>query len=84
MPLQLSPEQENHVAEALRSGAYRSPDDVINRALEVLREQDEWLSANRQSIDAKIHRGIAQLNRGEGVLDDELDDRLERLKAQPE
>jgi Arc/MetJ-type ribon-helix-helix transcriptional regulator len=78
------PEQENQVAETLRSGACRSPDDVINRALEVLREQDEWLSANRKAIDAKIRRGIAQLDRGEGVPDDGLDDRLERPKAQPE
>ena len=51
---------------------------------QVLREQDEWLSANHQSIDAKIRRDMAQLDRGEGVPDDELDDRLERLKAQPE
>jgi Arc/MetJ-type ribon-helix-helix transcriptional regulator len=39
---------------------YRSPDDVINHALEVLREQDQWLAANRQSINAKIHRGIEE------------------------
>jgi len=84
MTLQLSPEQENRVAEALRSGAYRSPDDVIDRALEVLREQDEWLAANRQSIDAKIHRGIEELERGEGIPEDELDAHLELLKAQPE
>jgi Arc/MetJ-type ribon-helix-helix transcriptional regulator len=84
MTLQLSPEQENRVAEALRSGAYRTPGDMIDRALEVLREQDEWLAANRRSINAKIHRGIGELERGKGTPEDELDARLERLKAQPE
>ena len=84
MTIELKPEQEHRIAEALRSGAYSSPDDVIDRALEVLHEQDEWLTANRQAIDAKIRTGIAELERGEGIPEDELDAHLERLKAQPE
>ena len=84
MALQLSPQQENRIAEALRSGAYQNPDDVIDRALEVLHEQDEWLSANRQEINAKIQRGMEELERGEGIPEGELDAHLQRLKAQPE
>jgi Arc/MetJ-type ribon-helix-helix transcriptional regulator len=84
MTIELKPEQEHRVAEALRSGAYHSPDDVIDRALDVLHEQDEWLTANRQVIDAKIHTGIEELERGEGIPEDQLDAYLERLKAQPE
>ena len=84
MTLQLSPEQETRVAEALRSGVYQSPDEVIDRALQVLHEQDQWLAANRQSINARIQKGIAELERGEGILEDELDMHLERLKAQLE
>jgi Arc/MetJ-type ribon-helix-helix transcriptional regulator len=84
MTIHLNPEQEHRIAEALRSGAYRSTDDVIDRALEVLHEQDEWLTANRQAIDDKIRTGIAELERGEGIPEDELDAHLQRLKAQPE
>ncbi|MGH9452566.1 MAG: ribbon-helix-helix domain-containing protein [Terriglobia bacterium] len=84
MPIQLKPEQEHRIAEALRSGAYQTPDDVIDRTLEVLHERDEWLTANRQAVDAKIRRGIEELNRGEGISADELDSRLKRLKAQQE
>jgi Arc/MetJ-type ribon-helix-helix transcriptional regulator len=84
MTLQLSPEQETRVAEALRSGAHGSPDDVIDRALDVLHEQDRWLLANRQSINTRLQKGIAELERGEGVPEDELDTHLERLKAQPD
>lgn len=65
MTIELKPEQEHRIAEALRSGAYHSEEDVIDRALEVLHERDEWLMANRQSIDAKIQRGIEELERGE-------------------
>jgi putative addiction module CopG family antidote len=84
LTIQLKPEQEHRIAEAVRSGAYRSPSDVIDRALEVLREQDEWLMANRQAVDAKIRKGLEELNRGEGIPEDKLDAHLERLKAQPE
>jgi Arc/MetJ-type ribon-helix-helix transcriptional regulator len=84
MAIHLNPNQEHRVAEALRSGAYHSPDDVIDRALEVLHEQDEWLMANRQAIDAHIRQGIEELERGEGIPDDKLDAYLEQLKAQPE
>jgi Arc/MetJ-type ribon-helix-helix transcriptional regulator len=84
MAIELKPEQENRVAEALRSGAYSSPNDVIDRALEVLHEQDEWIAANRQAIDVTIRTGIAELERGEGIPEDELDAYLERLKAKPE
>jgi Arc/MetJ-type ribon-helix-helix transcriptional regulator len=69
----LNPEQESRIAEALRSGAYSSTDDVIDRALEVLHELDEWLAAKRQAIDNKSRTGIAKLERGEGIPEDELD-----------
>ncbi|MBV9442296.1 MAG: hypothetical protein JO217_06350, partial [Acidobacteriaceae bacterium] len=82
--IHLKPEQESRIAQAPRSGAYASPDDVIDRAVDVLHEQDGWLIANRQAIDAKIRTGIAELERGEGIPEDELDAYLQRLKAQPE
>jgi Arc/MetJ-type ribon-helix-helix transcriptional regulator len=84
MTIQLKPEQEHRIIEALRSGAYSSTDDVIDRALEMLHEQDEWLLAQRQHIDGKIQRGTAELERGEGIPEDELDAHLERLKTEPE
>ena len=84
MTIELKPEQEHRIAEALRSGAYGSPDDVIDRALEVLHEQDEWLTTNRPAIDAKIRTGIAELERKEGIPEDELDTHLARLKAEQE
>jgi len=84
MTIEIKPEQEHRIAEAVRSGAYHSPDEVIDRALEILHEHDEWLNANRAAIDAKIRTGIEELDRGEGIPEDELDAHLARLKAQPE
>lgn len=81
MPIQLKPEQEVRVAQALRSGGYLSEDDVIDRALEVLHEQDKWLLANRPAIEAKIRMGIEELESGKGIPEDQLDKYLARLKT---
>ena len=67
MAITLRPEHEQLVSEALRSGVYRTPDEVIGRALEMLKLQDQWLHDNRGAIHEKIARGLAQLDRGKGV-----------------
>ncbi len=77
----LNPEQERLVAQALQTGAYRDPDEVLDHALEVLRFQDEWLKGNKADITAKIDRGIAQLDRGEGIPEEALRERLAKRKA---
>ncbi len=47
-------------------------------------EQDRWLLENNEDINVKVRRGIEQLDRGEGIPEDQLDAHLARLKAQPE
>ena len=54
------------------------------RLLETQEEQDRWLLENRETIDAKIKRGIDQLDRGEGIPEDRLNAYLADLKAKPE
>ena len=54
------------------------------RLLETQEEQDRWLLENRGAINAKIRRGIEQLDRGEGIPEDRLDAYLTELKARPE
>ena len=39
MTIELKPEQEQRIAEAMRSGAYQKPDDVIDRALKVCKSK---------------------------------------------
>lgn len=54
------------------------------RLLETQEAQDRWLLENRELNNAKIRRGIEQLDRGEGIPDDRLDAYLATLKAKPE
>ena len=65
MTITLRPDQEKLIAEAIESGAYQDTNDVIDRALVMLREQGDWLSEHRQEISDKIDRGFAQFERGE-------------------
>ncbi len=76
MPITLRPEHERLIAEALRSGTYQSPDEVIKRALELLRDRDAWLAENR----GKIEEGYAAAQRGELIGSDEVHAQMEERK----
>jgi Arc/MetJ-type ribon-helix-helix transcriptional regulator len=77
----LNQQQERLVSQAVETGAYRNPHNVLDRALEVLRSEDDGLQENKTAINAKIERGIAQLDRGEGIPEEALRQRLEKRKA---
>jgi predicted transcriptional regulator len=61
-----------------------SAEEALLHLLETQEEQDQWLIDSRDAINAKIRRGIAQLDRGEGIPEDELDAYLTEQKAKPE
>ncbi|HXB70990.1 MAG TPA: hypothetical protein VNY05_22335 [Candidatus Acidoferrales bacterium] len=65
MTVELKPEIEALIQEQLRSGAYAKPEDVIERALEFLAAEEDWLAANRAEIAAQIEEGWASTQRGE-------------------
>jgi hypothetical protein len=52
------------------------------RLLETQEEQDRWLLENREAINARIKHGMDQLERGEGIPEDQLDIHLGKLKNQ--
>jgi len=60
-----------------------SVEEVLVRLLETQEEQDRWLLENRDAINRKIRRGIAELDRDEGISEGDLDAHLKKLKAQP-
>lgn len=70
MTINLRPEHEKLVTEAIERGAYRNPDEVIARALEILRAEDEGLYAQKEEIAQKIERAFEQFERGESFSAD--------------
>jgi hypothetical protein len=75
---------EARIRKQLQATGSGSVEEVLLRLLDTQEEQDRWLLENREEINAKIRRGIAQLDRGEGIPEDKLDVHLAKLKAQPE
>ena len=77
----LRPEHEKLVAQAMQTGAYENPDEVIRRALEMLRSEDEWIRDHKQEIAEKIERAFGQFERGEFFSAEESLDDMEKRKA---
>jgi len=75
---------EARIRKQLQATGCRSVEEVLLRLLETQEEQDRWLSENWDAINAKIRRGIEQLDRGEGIPENRLDSHLAKLKAKPE
>ena len=75
---------EARIQKQLQATGSASIEEVLLRLLDTQEEQDRWLLENREKINVKIRRGIAQLDRGEGIPEDQLDAYLTKLKAQPE
>src|SRR5713101_3350286 len=75
---------EARIKKQLQATGSATVEEVLLRLLETQEEQDRWLSENREAINAKIRRGISQLDRGEGIPEDHLDAHLSDLKAKPE
>jgi Arc/MetJ-type ribon-helix-helix transcriptional regulator len=81
MPIHLKPEIEAIIAVDLARGSYRSADEYVERAVEMLHGQEEWLVQNRADIAAKIEEGCASAQRGELLTEEQVRARLERRKS---
>jgi len=78
------PALEARIRRQIHATGAASPEEALLRLLETQEEQDRWLLENREGINAKIRRGIDQLDRGEGIPEDRLEAYLSELKARPE
>jgi putative addiction module CopG family antidote len=81
MTITLRPEHEKVVKQAIQSGAYRSAEEVIERALEMLRSEDTWLLNRKDDIAEKIDRAFGQFERGEFFSAEESRADMEARKA---
>lgn len=81
MTVNLRPEDEKLIQKQLNSGVFRSPEEVIHRALESLEAEETWLQENQGAIHNQIERGFAQFERGEGLTKEDSSSLLEAKKA---
>lgn len=78
-----NPAIEARLKKQVDSTGLGSVEEALLRLLETQEEQDRWLTENRNAIEAKIQRGLNQLDRGEGIPEHELDSHLAKLKTNP-
>ena len=80
MNVSLTPELEELIAEKVQSGRYTSASEVVREALRLFEEQDQLRQRRLAEIGRKIDRGLAQLDRGEGIPADQVRSRLRRTR----
>jgi antitoxin ParD1/3/4 len=67
MTVTLTPDQEQFIAEQIKSGHYHSADDVITQSLGLLRTQEEFIRTNTGELREQIAVGLEQIRQGESV-----------------
>ena len=68
MVIDLKPEQQRVIDQAVQSGAFRDPSEVVDQAFEIIREQldlGDWMLDQREEVASHIEEGFAQAERGE-------------------
>ena len=65
MDVLLRPELERFVAERVSAGQYTDASDIVNEALEVLKEQEEFTPEHEAYLRREVRRGLEQLDAGE-------------------
>ncbi len=65
MSLALDPATEQRIQREIARGPYREPAELINRALDLLESQENWLLRNKDAINERLEESMAQAERGE-------------------
>jgi putative addiction module CopG family antidote len=81
MTINLRPELEQLIRQDVERGPYKSVDEFLETAIQMLHEQEEWLETNRLDIAARIEEGYAAARRGELIDSDQVQSQLKEKKA---
>jgi putative addiction module CopG family antidote len=64
MDVLLKPELEQFVADKVKAGQYADASDIVNEALEVLKEQEQFTPQHEAYLRREVRRGLEQLDAG--------------------
>ncbi len=70
------------VKQEIASGRFRSPEECIAAAVELLHERDAGRDGSVEKLNAKLDEAIAEAARGELMPLDEFRDELRKMKAE--
>jgi putative addiction module CopG family antidote len=81
MTIHLKPEFETLIQKDLARGAYRSIEEFVERAVQLLHDEEALLHESRDAIHEQIGLGLAQLDQGHGMSGEVSRTRLRDKKA---
>jgi antitoxin ParD1/3/4 len=81
MTIQLPPELERLIQKDIELGGYQSVEQFVERAIQLLHDEEHLLQENKEAIHEAIGEGLAQLDRGEGISGDASRIHLQEKKA---
>jgi putative addiction module CopG family antidote len=82
MNINLKPELEQLIQKDIERGAYRSVEEFVEHAIQMLHDEEDLLWENKDAVHREIGRGLASLDRGEGVSGEVSRARLQEKKAE--
>jgi putative addiction module CopG family antidote len=65
MTIHLKPELEALIQQDVQRGPYQTADEFVERAVQMLHDQEQWLADDREDIAAKVEAGYASAERGD-------------------
>jgi antitoxin ParD1/3/4 len=82
--INLTPEQDAFIEEAVKSGVYQNASEAVRHALRALQQRRREDAVKLEALRLQIDAGIDALERGFTEVDDaELDAYLDRLTDRP-
>jgi len=85
MTIDLKPDQQRVIDLAVQSGVYQNPGEVLDQALEIIREQldlEDWMIEHRDAVAAHIESGFLESERGELMDGDAAVEMLRKRRAE--
>jgi len=81
LPDCVKPELEALIQKDVDRGHYQSIDEFVERAVQMLHEEEALLAIDSQAIQEKIERAFGEFGRGEGFTPEESRARLQDKKV---
>ena len=82
MTLTLDAATEQRIQRVIERGHYKTPAEVIARALDLLDAEEEWLLRNQEALNQRLDESMAQVERGETYSPQEAHQILAERRAQ--
>ena len=85
MTIDLKPEQQRVIDLAVGLGAYQNPDEVLDQAFEIIREQlqlEDWMVEQRDAVAVHVETGFSQAERVELIEGDAAIEMLRQRRAE--